>query len=328
MLVLTVLSATRTRCFTNSKHLGQVSWNRTALDQNQLEPPASALVRAGSDFFKDPLVNRKNDSALKEPAKLSSLEPQSRLVERSAASVLSAKNTGSSPEYFHETENRGDTVIHKHMYFHAPDPSEIFSDAHSQEEADIKRFGVNPRAGSNYDYLLPGYSSLLGPGDNSAEQVYDGGATGKQQEKHYKIIFIKAPLPPTPKTTTTPPPPSPVPTKTLVYVMLPQERKGTPATTTTTTPRTEDPPLVRQSIMISRKCLVFRRLPPDHPLLDSAPNLGPLISRWEINKFENCLYKSVRILKVLKLLFQHFLNLSSSQRDMSGSILGDLSNNM
>ncbi len=25
-----------------------------------------------------------------------------------------------------------------------------------------------------------------------------------------------------------------------------------------------------------------------HLLLDSAPNLGPLISRWEINKFENC----------------------------------------
>jgi hypothetical protein len=37
--------------------------------------------------------------------------------------------------------------------------------------------------------------------------------------------------------------------------------------------------------------------------LDSAPNLGPLISRWEINKFENCWYKSVRILVVLKLLF-------------------------
>ncbi len=30
------------------------------------------------------------------------------------------------------------------------------------------------------------------------------------------------------------------------------------------------------------------RLPPDHPLLDSAPNLGPLIPRWEISKFENC----------------------------------------
>jgi hypothetical protein len=27
---------------------------------------------------------------------------------------------------------------------------------------------------------------------------------------------------------------------------------------------------------------------PDHLLLDSAPNLGPLISRWEITKFENC----------------------------------------
>jgi hypothetical protein len=31
--------------------------------------------------------------------------------------------------------------------------------------------------------------------------------------------------------------------------------------------------------------------------LDSAPNLGPLISRWEINKFENCWYKSFRILE-------------------------------
>ncbi len=29
-------------------------------------------------------------------------------------------------------------------------------------------------------------------------------------------------------------------------------------------------------------------LPPDHLLLDSAPNLGPLISHWEINKFGNC----------------------------------------
>ncbi len=47
----------------------------------------------------------------------------------------------------------------------------------------------------------------------------------------------------------------------------------------------------------------------------------------KINKFENCWYKSVRILEVLKLLFQESLNLSSSQRDMSGTILGDLSNN-
>jgi hypothetical protein len=29
-------------------------------------------------------------------------------------------------------------------------------------------------------------------------------------------------------------------------------------------------------------------LPTDHLLLDSAPNLGQLISRWEIYKFENC----------------------------------------
>ncbi len=49
-----------------------------------------------------------------------------------------------------------------------------------------------------------------------------------------------------------------------------------------------------------------RFVPPDHLLLDSAPN---------------------RILEALKLLFQQFLNLSSSQRDMSGPRLGALSNN-
>jgi hypothetical protein len=52
-----------------------------------------------------------------------------------------------------------------------------------------------------------------------------------------------------------------------------------------------------------------------------------LISRWEINKFENCCYKSVRILEVLMLLFKHSLNLSSFQRDISGPLLVDLSNN-
>ncbi len=62
--------------------------------------------------------------------------------------------------------------------------------------------------------------------------------------------------------------------------------------------------------------LLLRGFPsPDHLLLDSTPNLGPLISCWEINSFENCWYKSVRIIEVLKLLFQQFLNLSSSQRD-------------
>ncbi len=62
-------------------------------------------------------------------------------------------------------------------------------------------------------------------------------------------------------------------------------------------------------------------------IIGQCPNLGPRISRWEINKFENCWYKSVRIFEALKLLFQQFLNLSSSQRDISGPILGTLSNN-
>ncbi len=45
---------------------------------------------------------------------------------------------------------------------------------------------------------------------------------------------------------------------------------------------------------------------PDRLLLDSTPNLGPLISCWDINKIENFWYKSVRILEVLKLSFQQF----------------------
>jgi hypothetical protein len=67
--------------------------------------------------------------------------------------------------------------------------------------------------------------------------------------------------------------------------------------------------------------------PSHHLLLDTAPNLGPLICRWENNKFENGWYKRVRILEFRKFLFQQFLNWSSSQQDMSGPILGDLSNN-
>jgi hypothetical protein len=80
--------------------------------------------------------------------------------------------------------------------------------------------------------------------------------------------------------------------------------------------------LCQQAVFFARK------VPLAHLLLDSdAPNLGPLISPWEIYKFENCWYKTVRTLEVLKLLFLQFLNLSSSQRDMSCPILGDLSNN-
>ncbi len=56
-------------------------------------------------------------------------------------------------------------------------------------------------------------------------------------------------------------------------------------------------------------------------ILDHAYLVGKL------TKFKNCWYKSVRILEVLKLLFQQFLNLTSSQRDMSGPRLNALSNN-
>jgi hypothetical protein len=73
--------------------------------------------------------------------------------------------------------------------------------------------------------------------------------------------------------------------------------------------------------------LLLMQCTPDHLILDNAPNLGPLISRWEINKFENCWYKSVSILEVLKHLFQRVLNFPSSQWGSSGPILGDLSNN-
>jgi hypothetical protein len=34
--------------------------------------------------------------------------------------------------------------------------------------------------------------------------------------------------------------------------------------------------------------IVFSFITPDHLLLDSGPNLGPLTSHWEINYFENC----------------------------------------
>jgi hypothetical protein len=31
-----------------------------------------------------------------------------------------------------------------------------------------------------------------------------------------------------------------------------------------------------------------QKMPPDNLLLDSVPNLGPLISHWELDKFKNC----------------------------------------
>ncbi len=66
---------------------------------------------------------------------------------------------------------------------------------------------------------------------------------------------------------------------------------------------------------------------PDHLLLDSAPNLGPLISRWKLDNFKNCWNESFRTSTILTLLCQQFSNLLISRRDMSGPRLGALSNN-
>ncbi len=68
-------------------------------------------------------------------------------------------------------------------------------------------------------------------------------------------------------------------------------------------------------------------IPHDHLLLDSAPDIGPLISRWELDKFKNCLNKNFRTSKILTLLYQQFSNLLISQWDMSGPKLGARSNN-
>jgi hypothetical protein len=84
-----------------------------------------------------------------------------------------------------------------------------------------------------------------------------------------------------------------------------------------------------QMIECSHKSYVLYEfhVPPDHLLLDRSPNIGPLLSPWELEKFENCRNKSFRTSKILKLLYQQFSNLIISQRDMSGPRLGTLSNN-
>jgi hypothetical protein len=68
-------------------------------------------------------------------------------------------------------------------------------------------------------------------------------------------------------------------------------------------------------------------IPHDHLLLDSTPSIGPLISRWGLDKFKNHWNKSFRTSKILTLLYQKFSNLLISKRDMSGPRLGALSNN-
>ncbi len=56
-------------------------------------------------------------------------------------------------------------------------------------------------------------------------------------------------------------------------------------------------------------------VPRDHLLLDSAPDIGPLISCWKLDKFKNCWNKSFRTSKILTLLYQQFPNLLISQQD-------------
>jgi hypothetical protein len=48
---------------------------------------------------------------------------------------------------------------------------------------------------------------------------------------------------------------------------------------------------------------------PNHLILDRCPYIGPLISRWELDKFKNCWNKSFRTSKIMTLLYQKFLNL-------------------
>ncbi len=67
---------------------------------------------------------------------------------------------------------------------------------------------------------------------------------------------------------------------------------------------------------------------PDHLLLDSALNIGPLTSYWELHKFKDCWNKSIRSSKILTFLYQKFSNFFISERSMSGPRLGALSNNM
>jgi hypothetical protein len=47
-------------------------------------------------------------------------------------------------------------------------------------------------------------------------------------------------------------------------------------------------------------------VPHGHLLWDRTPNIEPLISRWELDKFKNCWNKSFRTSKILTLLYQQF----------------------
>ncbi len=80
------------------------------------------------------------------------------------------------------------------------------------------------------------------------------------------------------------------------------------------------------SLAAARFCESALRTPV-HLLLNRSPNIGPLISRWELDRFKNWWNKSFRTSRIPTLLYQQFSNLLISQRDMSCPILGALSNN-
>ncbi len=65
---------------------------------------------------------------------------------------------------------------------------------------------------------------------------------------------------------------------------------------------------------------------PDHLLLDMSPNIGPFISRWELDKFK-IFWQNFRSFGILTLMYQQFSNLLISQRDMSRPRSGALYNN-
>jgi hypothetical protein len=57
--------------------------------------------------------------------------------------------------------------------------------------------------------------------------------------------------------------------------------------------------MATNDVIIQSKSVTRHKVPPDHLLLDRSPNIGPLISRWELGKFKNCWNKSVRTSKIL-----------------------------
>jgi hypothetical protein len=63
------------------------------------------------------------------------------------------------------------------------------------------------------------------------------------------------------------------------------KRKTINKTKTTTRSETKTQKLkYNKNIKLERKLDNFRKSTPDHLLMDSAPNLGSLISRWEVRK--------------------------------------------